>query len=512
MLTRATLSLCVLLAACAVDPDDDVDAASEVDPAADVDLAGEADPASDADPAGDVDSAGDADPGSDADSASAAGSEDGGASLDLPDGVDGQAPISSVDGAGCVTLCRWATDASAEPGISNPCIDLDSCLGLCADASATGQGATARREPCDATVAMFASSIWAGARTSCATGDDFLYVMGGTPVFQACLMPPRDTLASRVGGIAAALICSRGGASRAEVDVCARALQVLACRCAPGSGEATDDGRCALTIDDILGCIDDGGAVDDPRCAPFAATSPESYTPDTPLAGLDCGQRRALCVDAVPGQPGVGEYAVCSGGRDHGADYHSPVETCVATIGAVRCRCAATPGPEFCSVAVADIQACIADNDYDGCPYLGDGSCIAPLVGRGSGLASDVPIRDVARATLDAWCGWRVCLSGGPGYVPASCLEVEHTIVPDIDGCAADLEEVFAPCAVSLADVESCVLMMQRNDACHRMSTFGACTHTGDWLPCHLLWPTECDAVRECLADEWDAAVARPEP
>ena len=159
----------------------------------------------------------------------------------------------------------------------------------------------------------------------------------------------------------------------------------------------------------------------------------------------------------------------------------------------------------FCNGTVADLGVCIQDNTIDECPYLGDGTCVTPLPA--SKLDLDVLIKDASPEVLDDWCAWRLCLSGRPGYVPTTCELVEHVAVPQVAVCVEDLQTVFASCEVKLADVEACVLQLHDNDACHRISTFGACAKTGEWLPCHLLWPPECQAVRECLEEAWDIAI-----
>jgi len=247
---------------------------------------------------------------------------------------------------------------------------------------------------------------------------------------------------------------------------------------------------------------------------------PAPYTPEQPLVALDCGQTRRLCQTQIPEQGTLPESAACPprapGTVAGGADYRAAVETCVAAVGSLRCHCARTPGAPGCDGTVADLQVCVADSYVGGCAYLGDGGCIAPGNAGPSGLAQDIPIAAATDALLADWCGWRVCLGGGVGFVGNGCPDAAPaTRVPDVAGCVADLRTHFTPCAVTLGDVERCLLAIQTNDACERLNSFGACTSVENpveaYVPCHYVAvPPGCAAVRQCLEDVWDVGFVPP--
>jgi hypothetical protein len=204
--------------------------------------------------------------------------------------------------------------------------------------------------------------------------------------------------------------------------------------------------------------------------------------------------------------PSIDEYRVCRDAEGLNADYNSPAETCVASVGALQCHCAANPDAAGCEASVDDLAGCMEDAMIDGCPYLGDGSCIAPHVGP-SGIATDDEVGEIAQSepeTLAQWCDWRACLSGGPGYAPAWCAPNAHAVVPETDACVADLAAVFAECDTTLAELESCALYMLQNDVCHRLATFGSCVFTNEFFPCHLARTEACEGVNRCFADVWD--------
>jgi hypothetical protein len=439
----------------------------------------------------------------------------------VPAGFDGDALLGTLDSTGCFDLCTWIGAELLDEAPVSICSSVDYCLSFCALAPKLAT------RPCDVSLAEFATCMDAAGASPCTNPTDSLDSPACFGVW-ACMMLPGDTVkVAEIEHLAMRLLCDElslamgvpfSPTPQPTWSECVSSLLGFACRCTAEDPAGLSAG-CAVTVGDALACIDlakPGDLPDSPGCAPFRTQVSGAYDPDAHLVDLDCVQVRKLCQDSIPEQGNLPESPACkpeNGVLD--ADYRAPVETCIASVGSLRCHCDANPAGPGCDAGIDRLQSCIADSYVDGCAYLGSGVCIAPG-NQASGIPGDVKISEASADLLEQWCSWRVCFGGGPDFAGHGCVSGAFaTQVPDVAGCVEDLTYHFAACDVTIADVEQCLYAVHTSDSCERLATFGACTSVENkalaYSVCHYLYYEPCDAVVNCLAAGWDIPLQPPD-
>lgn len=438
----------------------------------------------------------------------------------LPESLQGGAPLGTLDSTGCLDLCTWIDENLLDAQVEAPCIDLDTCLAFCAILPRMGE------RPCDITRAEYATCLKFGGAVQCRDLSDLVDAPECFP-FGRCVLPTDDTLLSDTEHLAMRVLCNEMNHARAAAPSgtgvapwadCLFGLQAFACGCDVSTPGAASPG-CGVTVGNALECVAAAGPgplPELPGCAPFRTEASGAYAKDARLVDLDCVQVRRLCQEAIPEQGSLAESPTCRPETGTpAADYRAAVETCVASIGSLKCHCDATPGGPGCDADIGLVSTCVEQSYLGECAYLAEGSCIAPA-NAASGLTGDVKVSAATPAQLRQWCSWRVCFAGGPGFAGHGCPNAAFaTKVPDVDGCVADLTYHFASCDVTLSDVEQCLFTIHKNDACERLGTFGACTQTENkataYVACHYMYFPECKPVVDCIAAGWDIPLEPPE-
>lgn len=231
------------------------------------------------------------------------------------------------------------------------------------------------------------------------------------------------------------------------------------------------------------------------------------------LTDLDCLQRRNACTRVLEsrcGQPATSD--------------HFAIEECVATVESLRCRCLREPGSTGCDATVANLSPCVVTDctwlEEEHCAFMCNKECFPPDT-TNSGIDSPGPVARLDEATLRAWCEWRSCLTGGPGYRPVdSDSNTNVTVQPTVDECVQDLQATFMNCDTSLAEVESCTRQLHgpHVEVSDWLGRFGYCAFTGDYSACHLIFNRgadqrgACYAVANCMEQEWNIIPVFSEP